>query len=115
MLYQADTEVLFPPRVIPTLAHLRGPEWRALVERIAALPQNHPDVLGFMLLMVRLDGCLSCHADSYRAMRGCTLCAQQAVVRFKGSDRELIRHWQIARQDILLWQEHGVVPEPELR
>jgi hypothetical protein len=110
VLYQADTEMLFPPRVIPALAHLRGPEWRALVEHVASLPQDHPDSLGFMLMMVRLNGCMSCHADSYRAMRGCTLCAQQSILRFKGTDGELIFLWQVARRDILAWQETGVEP-----
>ena len=102
--------MLFPPRVIPALAHLRGPEWRALVERVASLPQDHADSLGFMLMMVRLNGCLSCHADSYRAMRGCTLCAQQSILRFKGTDTELVFLWQLARQDILAWQETGIEP-----
>ncbi len=115
MLYQNDTEMLFPPRVIAALWNLRGPEWQTLVEHVRRLPQNHPDVLGFMLMMVRLDGCMTCHADSYRAMRGCTLCARQAVARFKGSDRELIARWEIARQDILNWMEHGITPEPECR
>ena len=97
MLYQNDTEMLFPPRVIAALWNLRGPEWQTLVEHVRRLPQNHPDVLGFMLMMVRLDGCMTCHA------------------RFKGSDRELIARWEIARQDILNWMEHGITPEPECR
>lgn len=111
MLYQSDTDMLFPPRVIPRLASLRGPEWRALVEHVGALPQNHPDTLGFMLMMVRINGCMTCHADSYRAMRGCTLCAQQAITRYKGSDRELVACWQAAVQDILRWQQDNIPPE----
>ena len=111
MLYQGDTEMLFPLRVLPALKHLRGPEWHTLIEHITALPEHHPDVLGFTLMMVRLNGCMTCHADSYRAMRGCTLCARQAVARFKGSDRELIGRWEQARQDILYWMETGIPPE----
>ena len=112
-MYQNDTEMLFPPRVVAALRSLRGPEWRTLVDHIARMPQNHPDVLSFMLMMVRLDGCLTCHADSYRAMRGCTLCAQQAVARFKGADRDLIAGWEVARQDILKWLECGITPGME--
>ncbi len=111
MLYQSDTDMLFPPRVIPRLVGLRGPEWRALVEHVSALPQSHPDTLGFMLMMVRINGCMTCHADSYRAMRGCTLCAQQAITRFKGSDHELVEHWRAAVQDILRWQQDSIPPE----
>lgn len=111
MLYQSDTEMLFPPRVIPALAGLRGPDWRALTERLAVLPQHDPDILAFTLMMIRLAGCMTCHPDSYRAMRGCTLCAQQAISRFKGTDQELIAHWQQARQEIEHWQQTGTVPK----
>ncbi|MBN2470264.1 MAG: hypothetical protein JXN59_06010 [Anaerolineae bacterium] len=111
MLYQSDTDMLFPPRVIPRLAHLRGPEWQALVTHVSAMPQNHPDTLGFMLMMVRINGCMTCHADSYRAMRGCTLCAQQAVARYKGSDQELVECWRAAVQDIIRWQRDNTLPE----
>lgn len=111
MLYQADTDVLFPPRVIPTLADLRGPTWRDLVDHILSLPEDHPDVLGFMMLMVRLNSCITCHADSYRAMRGCTFCARQSVARFKGTDEDLIELWNNARQEVLHWLETGILPD----
>ncbi|NPV66914.1 MAG: hypothetical protein HPY64_07195 [Anaerolineae bacterium] len=111
MLYQQDTDLLFPPRVIPALARLRGPGWQRLIAHLASLPQNHPEVLGFMLMMVRLDGCLTCYADSYRAMRGCTLCAQQAIARFKGTDQELMALWRTACQDIHHWLSEGITPE----
>ena len=103
-MYQNDAEVLFPARVIPTLGKLRGGKWNELVEYISNLPENDPDTLAFVLMMIRLDGCLTCHADSYRAMRGCTLCAQQAVNRFKGSDEELMAQWHAARTEIKTWQ-----------
>jgi hypothetical protein len=93
--------------------HTRGAEWKELIERISPLPPSHPDVLSFMLMMVRLDGCMTCHADSYRAMRGCTLCAQQAISRFKGSDQELIAKWQTARSDIERWLQEGITPVVE--
>jgi hypothetical protein len=105
--------MLFPPRVIPFLADLRGPEWQQLVRYVMSQPQDHPETLGFMLMMIRLDGCMTCHADSYRAMRGCTLCAQQSVARFKGSDHDLIVLWQQACRDIHLWQTDGTVPVTE--
>lgn len=106
-MYQNDAEVLFPVRVIHKLRHLRGAQWQELVERMTQLPETHPDVLGFSLMMIRLDGCLTCHADSYRAMRGCTLCAQQAIARFKGSDADLLDQWAAARDEILQWQLSG--------
>lgn len=89
----ADNELLFPPYVTPQLRHARGQIWRDLVERVSSLPEDHPERLAFSYLMIRLDGCLTCETDSYRAMRGCRACALQALRRFKGSDEELLeRH-----------------------
>ncbi len=95
-----DNELLFPAYVIPKLKDLRGLEWRKLVERVAKLPEDHPESLAFSLMMMRLDGCINCETDSFKAMRGCALCAMQNIRRFKGRDRDLLRLYQQARQDV---------------
>lgn len=95
-----DNELLFPHYVISTLKNLRGPEWQALVERVAPLPENHEEKLAFMLMMIRVNGCMSCETDSYRAMRGCTACAHQTLRRFKGPDHDLIDLYQRALDDV---------------
>lgn len=84
-------EILFPPKLIPTLKDLRGPEWAELVSEVAKLPETHPDVLAFCLMMIELDGCMNCYAGSYKFMRGCAACAKQTVAQYKGSDAELLR------------------------
>lgn len=96
----ANNELLFPPYVIPTLRSIRGPAWAELVDRMAGLPQDSPESLAFSLMMIRLDGCLGCETDSYRAMRGCIACAQQVLRRFKGSDLELERRYRKALEDV---------------
>lgn len=88
-MYTAN-DILFPRHVIPALKQLRGELWRDLVERIHKLPENHEETLAFMLMMIRLNGCLNCETDSYRAMRGCTACAQQSLRRYKGEDSDLL-------------------------
>jgi hypothetical protein len=93
-------ELMFSHYVIPRLADSRGDKWRELVERIARLPETHHEVLAFMLMMVRLNGCLNCETDSYRAMRGCTMCALQSLRRFKGTDDELFKMYEQALNDI---------------
>ncbi|MBI5929085.1 MAG: hypothetical protein HY862_07245 [Chloroflexi bacterium] len=105
MLHQPDTEIIFPPRVIPSLRNLRGPEWREFVDGLCQHTTNdtHADILAFTWMMVKLNSCLACHADSYRAMRGCTLCSQNTIGRFKGTDAELIACFKVAREDILAW------------
>ncbi|NDJ74724.1 MAG: hypothetical protein GYB65_00580 [Chloroflexi bacterium] len=102
-MYQKDSEMLFPARVIPAMGKLRGEKWHQFVAQIAPHPENHPDVLAFSLMMIRLAGCVTCKADSYRAMRGCTLCATQTIVRYKGTDDDLIAEWRAARDDLITW------------
>ncbi len=85
-----QNEIMFPRKAIPMLRNMRGPEWQALVEHILTLPETHEETLAFTLMMIRLNGCLECETDSYRAMRGCDLCAIQTLRRFKGNDCDLI-------------------------
>ena len=96
----AGSELLFPSCAIAPLKGLRGPKWQALVKRVAALPETHADSLSFSLMMMRLDGCMTCETDSYKAMRGCTQCAIQTVRRFKESDEELLKLYAQAQKDV---------------
>jgi hypothetical protein len=101
----AGSELLFPPYAIAPLKEYRGPKWQALVKRIMALPETHPDSLAFSLMMMRLDGCLTCETDSYKAMRGCIQCAIQTIRRFKESDEELLQFYAQAQEDIVAYLE----------
>lgn len=98
-----DNALLFPHHVIKTLRDLRGPEWASLVNRVANLPETHEETLAFMLMMIRLNGCMACETDSYRAMRGCTACAHQTLRRFKKDDSYLIAVFNEALEDIRLY------------
>jgi hypothetical protein len=89
-MYNSDTELLFPLRVISTLRTARGGEWSDLVDSLEVGDSVSVDHLGFALMMVRMSGCMACNADSFRAMRGCTQCARQSIRRYKGSDNELL-------------------------
>jgi len=99
-VYQRDTEMLFPMRVAPVLRDLRGSAWRQLVDRCLMTPEASLDELAFSLMMIRLASCLTCHTDSFRAMRGCTNCATQVIRRFRGDDSELIECFERAREDV---------------
>lgn len=100
-----DNELMFPHYVIPSLKKLRGPEWQTLVERIITLSEFHEETLAFMLMMVRLNGCVGCETDSYRAMKGCAACAQQTLRRYKGEDDELIASYEQALTDVRKFAE----------
>jgi hypothetical protein len=110
-MYQSDTEMLFPTRVIPSLRNLRGPAWKALVETASAAADGDATTLAFGLMMIRLNGCLTCHSDSYRAMRGCTVCAQQAVSRFKEADEGLVKLFDKASHEVRLYLQDGTLVE----
>ncbi len=98
--YRGDTEILFPMRVAPQLKDLRGEIWEDLVSRALRAPEASPEQLAFSLLLIRIDGCLTCHTDCYRAMRGCTACAVTSVRRFRGEDEELLEMYEEALADV---------------
>jgi hypothetical protein len=104
-------ELLFTPHLISELRDLRGEEWRKLIDYLSTLPETHPDALAFSLMMIRLGSCLTCEMDSYRAQRGCALCARQSVLSFKGTDKELIQRYERAKKEIGRYLE---VKEPLL-
>ena len=97
-------ELMFPHYAIVRLRDARGPAWRDLVDRVSALPETHEEVLAFMLMMIRLNGCLPCETDSYRAMRGCVMCSLQSLRRFKESDHELLDMYDQALVDVREYQ-----------
>lgn len=90
----ADNEILFPHYAIPALRNIRGQLWRQLIDKISTKTETSIEVIALMRVMIELNGCLTCETDSYRAMRGCTACAQQTLRRFKGSDEELISAYE---------------------
>lgn len=96
----AENELLFPSYVIPKLKESRGSAWGKLVERVSRLPEDHPESLAFSLMMIRLDGCMACETDSYRAMKGCVGCALQTLRRYKGPDKELLQCYKESMEEI---------------
>jgi len=88
-----DTELLFPMRAIPNLADLRGEEWRDLVFRAADLTEEKIEKIAFSALIIKLAGCMGCTADSFRALRGCTLCSRLVIKRYKGNEEDLQRSY----------------------
>jgi hypothetical protein len=96
----SEIDVLFPPRIIPQLKDLRGDAWRDLVTDILQQAPAAPQRLAFVMLMIRLGGCHNCHADTYRAMRGCLACATQTIKRYRGGDQELLRQFVETQSEI---------------
>ena len=106
-----DSEILFPSRCIPQLRDLRGPKWAELVDRVASLPDGHEDVLAFASLMIKLASCLTCDLDSYRASLGCCTCAKRTVGGYKGTDGQIIKEFEKAREEVRIFLESDEIPE----
>lgn len=95
-----DNALMFPRHVIPALRDLGDSDWQKLINDIISLPESHEQTLAFMLMMIRLNGCMACETDSYRAMRGCTACAQQTLRRHRGPFEELVESYEECLEDI---------------
>jgi len=105
-MYNSDTELLFPIRVIESLENLRGLTWQNVVTDVKQPRQQ----IAFVLMMVRMSGCMACNADSFRAMRGCTQCARLNIKRFKGSDQELVELYNQSMREVQAYlQKHALV------
>ena len=100
MIQYNDTDLVFPQRMIPMLLHQRGPAWQSLVEETTKLEATDLKSSAFVLLITRLANCTTCHMDTLRAMRGCAQCACQAVMRYRGSDQDLIALYAKAQDEI---------------
>jgi hypothetical protein len=99
-MYNSGTEILFPSRVIPGLRSVRGVTWQELVDHVVQEEPAGLDRLAFVLLMARLCACPTCHANTYRAMRGCAKCSEQATLHFRGTDRDLLTLFGEAREEV---------------
>jgi hypothetical protein len=98
-----DNELIFPNYVIPLMRDMRGEKRAKLIDHVLELDEDHPERVGLVLMMVRFNGCMECETDSYRAMRGCTMCTAQMLRRYKGSDDDLLNLYDKALLDVEAW------------
>ncbi len=94
-------DLLFPSKAIDYLRNLRGGQWDQLVSSLVNLQPTSPEVIAFVLMMVRIGGCTSCQSDSFRAMRGCNQCSSTTIKRYKGNDQTLIELYIEAKKDVV--------------
>jgi hypothetical protein len=109
-MYNPDTDLLFPPRVLPALRDLRGMGWQSLVTRVMDSGAESLELMGFVLMMARLNNCGTCNADSYRAMNGCSVCARQSLKRFHESDEVLTKLFEIAKEEVTHYSNNKIHP-----
>jgi len=95
-----EIDLLFPSRAIESLRDNRGEKWQNFIDSLIDLEPINPDVIAFVLMMVKISGCASCQSDSFRAMRGCLVCSSTTIKRFKGTDQALIDLCSEAKNDV---------------
>jgi hypothetical protein len=95
-----EIDLLFPSRAIESLRDIRGEKWHNFIDSLVGLDPINPDVIAFVLMMVKIGGCASCQSDSFRAMRGCILCSSTTIKRYKGTDQALIDQYSEAKKDV---------------
>ncbi len=57
-MYNSDTEMIFPSRVIPGLRDFRGEPWQQLVDVVSQKAPESLECTGFVLMMARINACV---------------------------------------------------------
>jgi hypothetical protein len=99
-MYNPETDLIFPPRVIHSLGEERSPKWKDLVFSVENSGPESLEQTAFILLMARMSACATCNSDSFRALNGCAVCARQSLKRFRGSDDDLVELFQAAKDEV---------------
>lgn len=102
-MYNSETEILFPLRLASVLSDLRGDDWKSLTEQVSGSIATRPEKIAFVLMIIRLSGCIGCNANSYRAMRGCAACACLTIRRYRNSDHELLHLYEQTKNEVELF------------
>lgn len=104
-MQSGNIDLLFPSRAIEPLRKVRGEGWEKLISDLIELDPMSVDRIAFVLFMVRIGGCTTCQSDSFRAMRGCILCSNTTIKRYKGSDQNLIELYNEAKRDVSMYMK----------
>ena len=111
-MYNPETDLLFPPRVLPALCDLRGAPWRDLVTHVIEAGSDSLEQMAFVLMMARLNKCGTCNTDSFRAMTGCTTCTKQSLKHSHETDEALAALYLVARAEVEQYLQNKNHPLP---
>ena len=98
-----DTEILFPIRLLPELKNMRSEVWSELIAQLEEMNTSRLEVIAFSGMMVKLNNCLTCHVDTFRAMKGCLTCSRDTVRRCKMNDQELLSLYEQTLAELSLF------------
>ena len=95
-----NNNLLFSPRILPSLSELRGKVWQDLINKIIAAGPDSIDQMAFILMMSHINNCASCNIDSFRSMNGCTACSVQSLKRSREADDGLVKLYMSATLEV---------------
>ncbi|HEY60822.1 MAG TPA: hypothetical protein G4N92_09115 [Anaerolineae bacterium] len=99
-MHNQDTELVFPLRVLPMLRSFRGEKWRQIIDKVISGDANIIEETAISMVMMDVTGCLTCNSDSFRALKGCTKCAEHALRKSKCSDQDLLERFKTAKERV---------------
>jgi biotin synthase len=85
---------------LDTLERVRKAGMNVCSGGIVGMGENLTQRAGLVAQLANLEPYLTCNSDSYRAIHGCTSCSLQSLKRFHGSDKELVRLFKTALDEI---------------
>jgi hypothetical protein len=99
-MYNPDTDLLFPPRILPALADLLDTAWEELINCVIVAGPGSLEQVAFILMMARMNNCVTCNSNSYRAINGCTICTKQSLKHFSDTDETLNEMFHTTREEV---------------
>jgi hypothetical protein len=102
-----SNELFFPFSIISHLKTAYDDEWYRLVKTLEQLPESHPDVLAFILMMSKINGCVTCDTDRFRALKGCLACSFQTLRRMKDGREKIMLLLEESRTEIATFMEQN--------
>lgn len=99
-MFSPETDLLFPPHILPALQDMRGSAWQKLVNDVMSAGPDSLDQVAFVLMMARINNCATCNSHSYRAKNGCTACTKQSLNRTHEADEALLGVFRSTRKEV---------------
>lgn len=101
----APTNLIFPTEAIQELRAERGAPWMKLVSAVEMSEAGAPERVAFVLMMARINNCVTCNADSFRALQGCSQCTRQSLKRYRGTDEQLALLFEQACREVVQYYQ----------
>ena len=91
---------VFPKFAVDRLARRVDESWGQLVSRVNDLPRTSPERIAYGLTLRRLSHAVGLDWRQDHLMEGCALCARDLRASFSGSERDLMKLYYEALDEV---------------